>query len=76
MTQSHLLSTKSPGQFYPNHQISQTELQKPALQDNSVAVCFRAEGTGFSQMVLVNLDASWLRMTNIVFVIQLEMVPD
>lgn len=33
--------------FDPNHHISRTEIQKPALQDNSVAVCFRTEGTRF-----------------------------
>lgn len=33
----------------PNHHISQTEIQTPALQDNSVAVCFRTEGTRFTE---------------------------
>lgn len=33
--------------FDPNHHTSRTEIQKPALQDNSVAVCFRTEGTRF-----------------------------
>lgn len=64
--------------FHLNYCISQTEIQKPALQDNSVAVRFRTEGTRFPalKVLLVDFDASWLRMTNVMFAIQLQMVPD
>ena len=76
MTHSPLLSTKSPGHFPLTSKSLRLIFNNLFCKITQWQFVSGQRELGSLKMVLLNLDASWLGMTNVMFVIQLQMVPD